>query len=215
MASLLDVFQFAVAKDPVPFERYVPAQRRINASRAGSKFALTRGDVLEFRGLVVVAFPQPPDVALDFSDMLAFVDDHKSLSFLVMPYTGPSLRQETKLFATDGTTKLFATNHKYLDSSLVKVYLDDVEQLAGWTLVNNNVTPVVSFTSAPATGQTLKIVAQFLVPCHMVKNPLREGEGLADHGRSETEDTSRSFEFEFVEIEPGARFVNPTGMSGA
>lgn len=216
MASELDIFSFWVAKDPVPFERYLPAARRVNRARSGKKHTLVRGDVLEFKAEYIVAFPQPPTGSvLDFTDMLLFVDDHKALSFLVMPYTGPSMRTETALAVTDGTTKDFALLHKHIDTGLIKVYLDGVLQESGWSVVDNNTAPKVRWVSAPATGQTHKIVAPFYVPCIMLNDPLDEGEGLADPGTSDTTDTPRSFTFEFAETEPGARFVNATGMRGA
>jgi hypothetical protein len=214
MASTLDVFDFAIVKEPKPFESYKPALRRINSSRTGKKFVLVKGDVLEFQAKVTTAFPQPPTANKDLSDMIAFADDHKALAFLYMPFMGPSLRQETITAVTDGTTDTWAFNHKYIDESSVKVYLDGVEQTGNWTLINNNSAPAVKFTSPPATSKTLLIVANFFVPVVFRKNPLEAGTNITD-SKIVDEDAPQSFAFEMVETEPGARWVNATGMSGA
>ena len=168
---------------------------------------------------MTVAFPQPSFSARDLPDLIAFADDHKALAFLYMPYTGPALRQETILDTTDGITTdgiatTWAFNHKYLRAASVKVYLDGVEQTAGWSLVGNNSAPTVVFSVAPTTGQTLMIVSDFLVPVIFKKTPMETGQGITD-AKDPDADSPQSFKFEFIETEPGARWVNATGMSGA
>lgn len=214
MATVLDVFGFAVTKDPRPFESFSPALRRVNASRTGRKFVLVKGDVLEFKGSVTVAIPQPADSGLDLSDLIAFADGHKAMAFLYMPYTGPSLRREALTDSTDGLQQDWALNHRYIDASSVEVYLDGVLQSSGWSLTGNNTAPTISFTAPPAGGKTLLVYANFYIPCVFSKSPLGEGAGITDNKNADA-DSPQSFAFEVVEIEPGARFVSATGMTGA
>jgi hypothetical protein len=213
---VLDVFNFAVAGDPLPFETYRGANRQVNTARDGKKFVLVRGDTLEYRARYVVAFPQPSDTGLDMTDMLSFMDGHKAMSFLVMPYTGPSLRYEIKNIASGASDTVFAFNHRYLDASSVKVYVDDVLQTGGggdYTFSGNNVAPIVTFGTTPGVS-TVRLEANFYVPVVLTKDPMDEGQTLADDP-AVTTDNPRSYSFEMVETEPGARFVNATGMSGA
>lgn len=215
MATVLDIFAFAVAADPLPNERYIAAQRRINAARTGKKFVETKGDVLEYRADITVSFPQPEDSSKVLGDLIDFVDDHKALSFLAMAQGSQSLRQETTLLSSDGIKTVFAFTHKHLDASSVKVFLDDVLVDAGdYTLSGNNTAPIVTFSVAPATG-TIKLVANFYVPCHFAGEPLNDGEGITDNKKDLDDDMPQAHSFELMEIEPGARFVTATGMTGA
>jgi hypothetical protein len=131
-----------------------------------------------------------------------------------MPFTGPSLRQETVTDTTDGVTKRWYFLHKHLYEASIKVYLDGIEQTSGWVSAGNNSAPYVEFTVAPTTGKTLVITVNFLVPVIFKKTPLDAGQGITD-GLDPDADSPQSFKFELVETEPGARWVNATGMSGA
>jgi len=216
VATVLDTFTYALAGDPLPFETYRPANRQVNTARDGKKFVLVRGDTLEFVARVVVAFPQPSDTGLDMTDLLDFMDGHKAMSFLYMPYTGPSLSHEIKNIASGASDTVFAFNHRYLYASSVRVYVDDVLQTGGggdYTFSGNNVAPIVTFGVTPGVS-TVRLEADFFVPVVMTKTPMEQGQLLADDP-AVTSDNPRSFSFEFVETEPGARFVNATGMSGA
>jgi hypothetical protein len=214
MASTLDEFRFSLSNDPKPLERYVPAQRRINASRTGKLFTLVRGDVLRFAAKFTVAFPQPPSTVKTLTDMIAFIDGHKALSFLFMPYSGPSLRKEDTSSVAIAAQTVFAFKHKHLDSSTVKVYVDTVLQTSGYTFSGNNTAPIVTFSVAPGVGKVVRLVALFFVPVVFRETPLEDGEGLADPRDAEV-DAPMAFSFDIIEIEPGARFVTATGQSGA
>jgi hypothetical protein len=209
----VDVFDFAIVKEPKPFESYRPGQRRINASRTGKKFVRVLLDVLEFKAKITVGFPQPSDSGKTLTDMIAFADAHKAQSFLYMPYTGPSLRHESTEITATASQKEFAFLHKHLNAASVRVFKNGVEQTSGWAFSGNDTAPIITFTVAPGVS-TIRIEADFYVPCLFRKTPLDDGQGLTD-GKDPTVDSPQSFPFELIETEPGARWVNPTGMSGA
>lgn len=211
-----DIFMFALAADPQPFERFAEAQRRTNAARSGKKWTLVRGDTLEFRATLTVAFPQPASVGLDYTDYLDFVNDNKAATFLYMPITGPSLHREEFTTPSNGLDTNFPMEHKWIDSSSVRVWLDtgggEVEvSPASFSLINNGTAPEVEFTVAPASG-TLRIRGNFYIPVIFAESPAESGEGLADPRMIDV-DAPRSFSLVLIEEEPGARFVDPTGAT--
>lgn len=206
-----DLFLFALAKEPQPFERFAEAQRRTNAARSGKKYVLVRGDVLEFRGDFVVAFPQPDTVGLDYGDWLDFVNANKAKEFLYMPITGPTLHRESTSLPSDGIETVFAFEHLWIDPTSVRVFLDtgggEVEvSPASYVISGNGTAPIATFGVAPAAG-TIRLQANFYVPCFFRTSPTENGEGLADPGMLEV-DAPRSFSVNLIETEPGARFVN-------
>jgi len=206
-----DILLFSLAKEPQPYERYAEAQRRTNAARSGKKYVLVRGDALEFKGDFTVAFPQPNSVGLTYTDWLDFIVLNKAREFLYMPITGPALHRENKTYTTDGIETVFAFEHKWIDSSSVRAFLDtgggEVEvSPASYTFSGNGVAPILTFSVAPAAG-TLRIQSNFYVPVFFRTSPTESGEGLADPRMMEV-DAPRSFEVNLIETEPGARFVN-------
>lgn len=214
-----EIFLFSCVADPQPFERFVEAQRRTNAARSGKKYTLVRGDVLEFRASFSVAFPQPDSVGLTYRDYLDFVAANKAKTFLFMPYTGPTLhREEQTNIVTDGVQTEFSLDHKWVDSSSARAWLDtgggEVEiSPASFSITGNGVAPKFIFSSAPAAG-VLRLRINFYVPMIFADSPAETGEGLADPRKMEV-DAPRQFAISLIEEEPGARFVNPTGASSS
>lgn len=206
-----DVFNFSMVKNPLPFERYAAAGHRTTAARTGKKYVLTRGDVLEFLGDFVIAFPQPDNVGLDYGDWLDFVNANKAREFLYMPITGPNLHEEVTALPSDGVETVFAYEHLWMDIAFVKVELDTgggfVEvSPASYTFSGNGTAPIITFGVAPASG-TIRLTGKFYVPVFFRTTPTGNGEGLADQSMINVDDP-RSFEVNLVETEPGARFVN-------
>jgi len=207
-----DVFRFHIANDEQPYETYAPAQRRVNASRGGSKFVLVRGSQLEYRLLCEIAFPQPGSHSEQFPQFVIFAHAHSAEAFLVMPYTGKFMREEVTQHAAAAGQTDFAFEHRYIDAGSVRVSVDGVPQVSGWSVVDNNTAPLIRFDTAPGAGATVDLVANFYVPVHFVTNPLREGEGLAQVSAAH-ENAPRSVSIELVETEPGARFVDKKAAS--
>jgi len=208
-----DIFLFSVSKDPVPFERHVEAQRRTNAARSGKKYVLVRGDALEFLSNVTVAFPQPNSLGLGYADFIDFVDNNKASMFLYMPYTGPSLHRENTVFVLTGIQAVFAFEHKWIDSSSVRVFIDtgggevEVSPLS-FGFSGNGTAPIVTFAVPPSSG-TVRLQANYYIPVFFLESPTQNGTGLADPRMLDI-DAPRSFDVKLIETEPGARFVNPT-----
>ena len=213
--AVTDVFKFHFARDDDPYEAYVPAQRRINSSRSSVKFVLVRGSQLEYRIKGRVGFPQPASNTEQFPQFLAFVDDHKAESFLFMPISGLSMRQEITSYTAIAAQTVFAFEHRYLRLDTVVVTDNGVVQddPADYTVSGNNTAPLVTFGSAPGAGRTIVLTASFYVPVHFVNTPFEEGEGIGEENLLYA-DAPRVLEVEFVEIEAGARFVNKETASG-
>lgn len=211
MPSPLDVFPFHLALDPVPFETYRPAQRRVSSARSGKRFVLVAGDQLEYYLKAEVALPQPVSSGLDISDFLSFVDDHKAMEFLVMPFTGNLLRRETTSFTATASQTDFPFYHKYLRADTLAVTKNGTPVSA--SLVDNNTAPLARLAVGAGGGDTVVITALFYVPAVFLTNPAEVGAGLAEDSYVHA-DGPRSFEIVMVETEPGARFVSPTTAPG-
>jgi hypothetical protein len=55
----------------------------------------------------------------------------------------------------DASTVVFALDSMYIDATTLVVYVDDVEEESGWTLVGNNTAPRITFDTAPAEGEVI------------------------------------------------------------
>jgi len=206
MPSTTDKFAFHLKGKRGAFETYRPAQRRVSSARSGKKFVLVRGDRLQYELEAKVAFPQPGNNESDLIDFIKFVDDHKALAFLVMPYTGDSMRRETTGYvATAGQTD-FVFHHKHLEPSTLVVTKDGVPQ-SGATLIDNNDAPKGRIAACTG-GETVVITALFYVPCVFLENPLEDGEGLGDDAL--LLNAPREYDIKIIETGPGDRFVDPS-----
>lgn len=64
----------------------------------------------------------------------------------------------------DNSETDFPLDMKYVNASSLVVYLDDVEQVSGWSLVDNNDAPKIRFTSAPGSSVVVTADYRYYIP---------------------------------------------------
>ncbi len=224
MASALDTFDFALLKEGY-YESYPEASKQSSQSEDGFIFQRVKGDRLTFKvPSVFVGFPQPPSTGKDYSDFVAFADDHKILPFLFMPLRFLH-RFESTLDTGDAVKTDFLFKHLFLKISSVQVFLDDVLQTSGFTLRDGaapaagdvtSINPFIRFTAAPAVDVVVRIEALFHNQVVLMTSPIAEGEWLSDDNELEGK-PGISLPMPMQEQMPGGRFnpnftPTPTGI---
>lgn len=125
----------------------------------------------QYRAQISVLFPGP---AYDYDDWLAFLEGIRGAwdTWLFKdPIPGVRRSSTDEALGTgNGVLTDFALDMKYVDASSLVVYKGGVEQTTGWSLINNNTTPTVRFTAAPASG-AITATYDFYYPVRFVADP--------------------------------------------